>query len=117
MPRGGLRRGRWRPMLTCLSRRWRCPDQRRAARRLQGEAKIPTVHGYVNGLKANHLLRLEHLYRRRVPVDKVITPELARACTELYHEIRRQIGLVITRLGAVEAVMVVVVRILGLDGL
>src|SRR6058998_3446144 len=106
MPRGSLRRGRWRPMLTCVSRRWRCPDQRRAARRLQGEAKIPTVHGNVNGLKANHLLRLEHLYRRRVPVDKVITPELARACTELSHEIRRQIGLVITRRGAIEQVIV-----------
>src|SRR5213593_1014920 len=106
MPRGSLRRGRWRPMLTCLSRRWRCPDQRRAARRLQGEAKIPTVHGNVNGLKANQLIRLEHLYRRRVPVDKVITPELARACTELSHEIRCQIGLVITRRGMVEQVIV-----------
>src|SRR5437660_1229555 len=74
MPRGGLRRGRWRPMLTCLSRRWRCPDQRRAARRLQGEAKIPTVHGNVNGLKANHLLRLEHLYRRRGQVYDVWAP-------------------------------------------
>src|SRR5213593_4633420 len=106
MPRGSLRRGRWRPMLTCLSRRWRCPDQRRAARRLQGEAKIPTVHGNVNGLKANQLIRLEHLYRRRVPVDKVITPELARACTELSHEIRCQIGLVITRRGVIEQVIV-----------
>ena len=51
-------------------------------------------------------MRLEHLYRRRVPVDKVITPELARACTELSHEIRRQIGLVITRRGAIEQVIV-----------
>src|SRR5437867_3058279 len=46
-------------MRTCVSRRWRCPDHRSAARRLQGEAKIPTVHGNVNGLKANHLLRLD----------------------------------------------------------
>ncbi len=51
-------------------------------------------------------MKLEHLYRRRVPVDKVITPELARACTELSHEIRRQIGLVITRRGAIEQVIV-----------
>lgn len=51
-------------------------------------------------------MRLEHLYRRRVPPDKVITPELARACTELSHEIRRQIGLVLTRRGAVEQVIV-----------
>src|SRR2546426_12787839 len=97
MPRGSLRRGRWRPMRTCLSRRWRGPDHRSAARRLQGEAKIPTVHGNVNGLKANHLLRLEHLYRRRVPVDKVITPELARGCPEISHEIRGPNGRGITR--------------------
>ncbi len=51
-------------------------------------------------------MRLEYLYRRRVPVDKVITPELARACTELSHEIRRQIGLLITRRGAIEQVIV-----------
>jgi GTP-binding protein HflX len=57
-------------------------------------------------LKASQLLRLEHLYRRRVPVDKVITPELARACTELSREIRCQIGLLITRRGTIEQVIV-----------
>ena len=67
---------------------------------------IPSVYGNVNGLKPNQLLRLAHLYRRRVPIDKVITPELARACTELSHEIRCQIGLVITRRGVIEQVIV-----------
>ncbi|MBI3603451.1 MAG: GTPase HflX [Nitrospirae bacterium] len=57
-------------------------------------------------MKASQLLRLEHLYRRRVPVDKVITPELARACTELSRELRCQIGLLITRRGAIEQVIV-----------
>lgn len=52
------------------------------------------------------MLRLEHLYRRRVPVDKVITPELARACTELSQELRCQIGLLITRRGTIEQVIV-----------
>lgn len=51
-------------------------------------------------------MRLEHLYRRRIPVDKLITPELARACTELSHEIRCQIGLIITRRGTIEQVIV-----------
>lgn len=41
-----------------------------------------------------------------MPVDKVITPELARACTELSHEIRCQIGLVISRRGVIEQVIV-----------
>ncbi|MGH7232693.1 MAG: GTPase HflX [Nitrospiraceae bacterium] len=46
------------------------------------------------------------MYRRRVPVDKVVTAELARACTELSHDIRCQIGLVITRRGMIEQVIV-----------
>lgn len=67
---------------------------------------IPTLYGNLNGLKASQLLRLEHLYRRRVPVDKVIAPELARTCTELSSEIRCQIGLVITRRGLIQMVIV-----------
>ena len=51
-------------------------------------------------------MRLERLYRRRVPADQVITPELTRACTELSHELRREIGLVITRRGTIEQVIV-----------
>lgn len=61
-------------------------------------------------MKANQVARLERLYRRRVPVEKVITPELARSCTELSAEIRRRIGLVITRRGTVDQVMLGTVR-------
>jgi GTP-binding protein HflX len=49
---------------------------------------------------------LERLYRRRVPVTAVIGMELARACAELAHEMRREIGLLINRRGAVEHVCV-----------
>jgi GTP-binding protein HflX len=49
---------------------------------------------------------LERLYRRRVPVTAVISMELARACAELAHEMRREIGLLINRRGAVEHVCV-----------
>lgn len=77
-----------------------------SARPAQGECKIPTLYGYTNGLKASHLLKLEHLYRRRVPVTAVISAELARSCTELSHEIRREIGLLLNRRGAVEYVCV-----------
>ncbi|MEC4673574.1 MAG: GTPase HflX, partial [Nitrospirota bacterium] len=41
-----------------------------------------------------------------MPVDKVITIELAKTCTELSHEIRRQIGLIINRRGNIESVIV-----------
>ncbi|MFQ5990876.1 MAG: GTPase HflX [Nitrospiraceae bacterium] len=89
--------------------RWRFLRRREhglADARQEGGPSIPTVYGYLNGLKANQLLRLEHLYRRRVPVDKVVTTELARTCTELSHELRREIGLVIGRRGTVERVIV-----------
>lgn len=49
---------------------------------------------------------MERLYRRRVPVTAVISTELARACTDLAHEMRREIGLLINRRGAVEHVCV-----------
>lgn len=57
-------------------------------------------------MKASHLLKLEHLYRRRVPVTAIISSELARSSSELSHEIRREIGLLINRRGAVEYVCV-----------
>lgn len=41
-----------------------------------------------------------------MPVEKVISLELARSCTELSHEIRRQIGLLINRRGIIEFVII-----------
>jgi GTP-binding protein HflX len=67
---------------------------------------IPTLHGHLTGLKAGQTQRLEHLYRRRIPPDKVITPELARTLAELSREIGRQIGLIVTRRGEIYAVIV-----------
>src|SRR5215216_1733044 len=67
---------------------------------------MPAVQGNLHGLKASHLAQLERLYRRRVPIEKIITPELARVCTELSRELRLQIGLLISRSGAVEQVIV-----------
>ncbi|HZS10789.1 MAG TPA: GTPase HflX [Nitrospirales bacterium] len=67
---------------------------------------MPAVQGNLHGLKASQLARLERLYRRRVPVEKIVTPELARACTELSRELRLQIGVLISRRGAVEQVIV-----------
>lgn len=41
-----------------------------------------------------------------MPVDKLVTPELARACTELSQELRCQVGLLINRRGIIEQVVV-----------
>ena len=49
---------------------------------------------------------LERLYRRRMPVDDVISAEAAKTLAQFTHEIRRPIGLVITRRGAVQDVLV-----------
>ncbi|MGE3151685.1 MAG: GTPase HflX [Nitrospiraceae bacterium] len=62
--------------------------------------------GYIGGLKPSHLLQLQHLTRRRVPADKLISAELARSCTELSRLIGRPIGALLTRRGAVERVVV-----------
>lgn len=64
------------------------------------------LFGNTAGLKANQLRRLENLYRRRIPPHFLITFELARDISSLSHEIRRQIGLLIDRLGKIAYVIV-----------
>ena len=49
---------------------------------------------------------LERLYRRRMPVDDVLSAEAAKTLAQFTHEIRRPIGLVITRRGTVQDVLV-----------
>ncbi|OLB23236.1 MAG: GTPase HflX [Nitrospirae bacterium 13_2_20CM_2_63_8] len=67
---------------------------------------MPSPHGNLTGLKPSQLRRLEHVYRRRVPEDAIISWELARFCTGLSREIGRQIGLLINRRGLIEDVIV-----------
>ena len=64
------------------------------------------VFGNTAGLKAGQLRRLENLYRRRVPPEQILTPELARDVSLLAHEIRRQVGLLINRQGRLAFVVV-----------
>ncbi len=49
---------------------------------------------------------LERLYRRRMSVDEVLSAEAAKTLAQFTHEIRRPIGLVITRRGVVQDVLV-----------
>ena len=64
------------------------------------------LFGNTNGLKTDHIRRLEKFYRRRIPPEFVITFELARDISRLSHEIRRQIGLLINRRGKIACVIV-----------
>jgi len=49
---------------------------------------------------------LERLFRRRLPTDRLVSPEFARELTELSHDVRRQVGVLIGRRGDVQHVMV-----------
>ncbi len=64
------------------------------------------LYGILKGLKKNQIRRLENIYRRRIPSEYVITPELAKDISLLSHEIHRQIGLMITRQGKIEFVII-----------
>ena len=69
-------------------------------------SNIKDVIGNTAGLKPNQLRRIEKLYTRRIPPHQIVTPEFARQVSELSHETRRQIGVLIDRSGHVEYVMV-----------
>jgi GTP-binding protein HflX len=64
------------------------------------------VYGNISGLKANQIKRLENLYRRRIPPQFLLTPELARDLCRMSREIRRQIGILINRRSKVAFVIV-----------
>ncbi len=70
------------------------------------ERPIREIHGDTLGLKPSQLHRLQATYRRRVPPGELVGPDLARHLTELSHELNRQIGLLISRKGEVEALVV-----------
>ncbi len=67
---------------------------------------MSALSGNVQGLKSGQIQRLTNLYRRRVPPEFIITPELARDTARLSHEIMRQIGLLINRAGRIISVIV-----------
>ena len=67
---------------------------------------ISQLYGSTKGLKANQVKRLDKLYKRKTGRGELIGAELGRYLTELSGEIRRQIGLILNRKGAVVAVIV-----------
>jgi GTP-binding protein HflX len=67
---------------------------------------ISTLYGNTRGLKPSEERALERTYRRRVPTREVVSPELARHLTEVSREIGRQVGVFLSREGAVRNVIV-----------
>ena len=67
---------------------------------------IARLHGRLTGLKPKQIKALARLYRRRVPPAQFIHIELGRELAFLSHEISRQLGLLIDRLGVVRYVII-----------
>jgi GTPase len=67
---------------------------------------IEKVHGNTHGLKPSLVKKLSNLYRRKLPPASVMTPELARAMTELALETNREVVLLVDRRGHVVTVSV-----------
>lgn len=62
--------------------------------------------GNIAGLSPSARRTLERIYRRRVPLDDITTPELVRSLAEASRETKRQVGALVHRSGAVEWVIV-----------
>jgi GTP-binding protein HflX len=71
----------------------------------KGGPHIATIYGNISGLKKSVLYSLEKIYRRKVPANRLITPELARYLTEISAETGKQIGIIIARNGAITHVI------------
>jgi GTPase len=67
---------------------------------------IEKVHGNIHGLKPSLIKKLSNLYRRKLPPSSVLTPEVARAITELSLETNREVVLLVDRRGHVVTVSV-----------
>ncbi|MCX5863540.1 MAG: GTPase HflX [Deltaproteobacteria bacterium] len=64
------------------------------------------ITGNTSGLKTAQLKGLERIAGRRVNPDMVVSPELAKELCAVAFELGRQVGVLLSRSGQVEAVMV-----------
>ena len=64
------------------------------------------ITGNTSGLKTAQLKGLERIAGRRVNPDMIISPELAKELCAVAFELGRQVGVLLSRSGQVEAVMV-----------
>jgi GTP-binding protein HflX len=64
------------------------------------------IHGNTTGLSPSDLRTLERLYRRRVPAEQIASPELAKNLAEASSSTNRQVGVLVSRAGQVESVIV-----------
>ena len=76
------------------------------SRRVALSSELTDLHGNTTGLSPSDVHALERLYRRRVPFDRLLTPELARSMSEVSFSTGRQVGVLADRTGDVRFVVV-----------
>lgn len=67
---------------------------------------MPEIYGNVTGLAPQAQKTLERIYRRRVSIDRIATPELVRSLVDASRESKRQVGALVHRSGEVDYVIV-----------
>jgi GTP-binding protein HflX len=67
---------------------------------------LTEIHGNTNGLSPSETRALERIYRRRVPFDRLTTPELTKSLCDVSYATSRQVGVLIDRAGTVHWVIV-----------
>lgn len=67
---------------------------------------IQKIFGNTLGLKPNQNKKIQRIYRRRIPLTAICTPELARYLSETSWEIGRQLGILVDRRGYIQQVIV-----------
>ena len=66
---------------------------------------ISNVDGEIRGIKSSQRRALERTFRRKVPPESVVSPELARHIAGISHELGRQVGVLLDRRGSVVRVI------------
>jgi GTP-binding protein HflX len=64
------------------------------------------IYGDTSGLSPSETKALQRIYRRKVPLDRLTTPELTRAVVGVSHATGRQVGVLVDRRGTVHHVIV-----------
>jgi GTP-binding protein HflX len=67
---------------------------------------MPTLYGNTTGLSPVATKALERVYRRKVGLEHIATPELIKSLAEASHETGRQVGALVHRSGEVDYVIV-----------
>src|SRR5262245_25387200 len=67
---------------------------------------MPTLYGNTTGLSPHATKTLERIYRRKVPLEHIATPELIKSLADASHETGRQVAALVHRSGEVDYVIV-----------